>query len=1427
MTMGQASEEPRIDRGATADSSDEDDRLGEAIEAYMVLLEARQKPDIDAFAAHYPGLEHDIREAIEGLELIHGLVGVGSASASGSGSGSAVAQRLASGHRIAGYRVVRELGRGGMGTVYEAVHMGLDRQVALKVLNPHAAPDSTARRRFLNEARTAAGLHHTHIVPVFDVGQVGGLCYYAMQRIEGSGLDRVVRHLRHNRRRTPGGDGSAVSCTSGPKTRDDPYTLSGSSSVSTRLGRLWVRVSSVWPWRPPVSIGVVDGNGDPDPGRSQEIVSPPEGDGAPAHAKLGDSTASWSSGSRKRKASASRADGQSRALAFSSALLGPIDPDDHSSIRRGGEPPPFVPPLASAYFRWVAALGLQAADALAHAHHHGVIHRDVKPSNLLVDTQGTIWVTDFGLARRLADPGLTRHDNLLGTPRYMSPEQARTGSIDGRTDIYSLGATLYELLTLRPPFDGKSAAELVEQIGQKEPISPRTLEPRVPRDLETIVLKALAKRPVDRYATAGELGEDLARFLNREPVKARRISPVGKLWRAVRRHPGISAVSTVAAAAVLAIATFDHVRVLRERDKAIEANTAQEKALRDMEEANEQRNAAVREKLLSSIELVGLSGHPNRRSHGLGQIQEVVALDPDRELRSRLRDEAVKLLALREVELHRPELPTGSARGLAFTPNGHRLALLSEDDDELAFWDVQRRQRATRLSLREGLSTAMGAGEPAPNETPGIDRTEPSRAGGLGSSNVGSARSAFMPGRGASGSGERWRGPVPQRLVQTGPTMAVILPDGKGLILVDLLSGGPPRIVNRPEHVIVSVLGDPAGRRLVTIERVPEAARPTAREGRPGPEEAWVPFRYQVNLWDPEHLDQPIAALHWRSDPSPRPSDAPPAPRRSDPPRPVFPLVAMSPDGNTVAVAPLLPWQLDTKVKLFSGSDGRTSDRDEIQTQLSLSALALGPNDLLAAAGTTPAGPAIRFWDLEAKTFLTSLTPATQNFTRLMRFSPQGTLLAIAGGGLGAGGIELWDPVAHILVAVLGTSDPASDIAFAPDGRTLAAVGRSSVTSVWTVHDPAVRTQLSGLDSRPSSLAFSDDGTLAGGCWNGDVWISRPGRCPEVCAAPPQPASTPEASPTSSLNAAAPRRSDAPGREPWGRASLVAYDVEGRLVAYDMRGLRIWPAGSSALETPKVVPNPNAPERFRGWPVPFLLAKTPDGQIMVLGRRSAVFMWRADAPEELVPVALVAQSQHDLSPSPSGGSPVRAAAIAPAGDRIYMLEQDQSGLVTLHVWALEVTPRRFPIPARELEWPVPAVTRGLSNIALRTDGAILALVDRRGAVTLVETARGTVVGRIKPPMGQPEGFGLVPLVFSPDGRILAVGSQEGIISIWSVTEPARPELHVHLPAPRGPAPILAFDTAGRRLASAGREPLVEVWDLDVIQRELAVLELGD
>ncbi len=205
-----------------------------------------------------------------------------------------------------------------------------------------------------------------------------------------------------------------------------------------------------------------------------------------------------------------------------------------------------------AYFRTVAHVGLQAAEALEHAHEQGVIHRDIKPANLLVDVRGHLWVTDFGLARMRSEANLTLTGDLLGTLRYMSPEQARANraAVDHRTDIYSLGATLYELLTLQPVCDGRDREEVLRQIASDEPRLPRRLNKAVPAELETIVLKALAKNPAERYATAQELADDVRCFLDDKPIRARRPTLGQRLTRWARRHKML--VGT--AAVVLALA---------------------------------------------------------------------------------------------------------------------------------------------------------------------------------------------------------------------------------------------------------------------------------------------------------------------------------------------------------------------------------------------------------------------------------------------------------------------------------------------------------------------------------------------------------------------------------------------------------------------------------------------------------------------------------------------------------------------------------------------------------------------------------------------------------------------------------------------------------------------------------------------------------
>ena len=148
----------------------------------------------------------------------------------------------------------------------------------------------------------------------------------------------------------------------------------------------------------------------------------------------------------------------------------------------------------------------------------GIIHRDIKPSNLLLDTEGIVWITDFGLAKA-EDEALTRTGDIVGTLRYMAPERFR-GRADARADVYSLGLSLYELLVLRLAFGSADRLQLIEQIKNEEPTRPRAIDPRIPRDLETIVLKAIEKDPKRRYATADELGEDLRRFIDGEPIRA-------------------------------------------------------------------------------------------------------------------------------------------------------------------------------------------------------------------------------------------------------------------------------------------------------------------------------------------------------------------------------------------------------------------------------------------------------------------------------------------------------------------------------------------------------------------------------------------------------------------------------------------------------------------------------------------------------------------------------------------------------------------------------------------------------------------------------------------------------------------------------------------------------------------------------------------
>ncbi len=262
----------------------------------------------------------------------------------------------------------------------------------------------------------------------------------------------------------------------------------------------------------------------------------------------------------------------------------PTLPSNPRRLRQSAPPPRAPPPVPASTPKKPPRLGIQAAEALDHAHKVGIIHRDIKPANILLDIDGNVWITDFGLARLQDDAGLTMTGDLLGTLRYMSPEQAlaKRGYLDHRTDIYSLGATLYELVTLRPAVDGQVRQELLRKIAEDEPTPPRQLNSAIPRELETILLKAMNKEPGLRYATAQELADDLRRFMEHKPIRAKRPSLAERAAKWGRRHRMV--VSTAFVFLLLAVAALaaSTVLVARERREAVRQRDRARKAVDEM-----------------------------------------------------------------------------------------------------------------------------------------------------------------------------------------------------------------------------------------------------------------------------------------------------------------------------------------------------------------------------------------------------------------------------------------------------------------------------------------------------------------------------------------------------------------------------------------------------------------------------------------------------------------------------------------------------------------------------------------------------------------------------------------------------------------------------------------------------------------------------
>ena len=491
----------------------DDDAFDDIVESFLADFRRGEAPSVDEYARRYPEMANKIRLNMPALLLLEQVKDDVHQQLLAAGDGKSDLEPKQP-KRLGDYRLLREIGRGGMGVVYLAEQESLGRHVAVKVLAGHALSNPKYLMRFRREAQAAARLHHTNIVPVLDVGRCEDVHYFAMQYIQGHGLDQVILELRRMR-----------------DTNSDTKT-------SYLLPRVLAYFSS--------SSAFVDFNHD--------------------------------------------------------------------------------------YWRSVVRIGLQAAGALAFSHNHNILHRDVKPSNLLLDEDGMTWVSDFGLAKSSEQDSLTHSGNVLGTLRYMAPESFH-GQFDARSDIYGLGLTLYELCSLDQARASPRRDELILQITHGDIPRLRRNQSKVPPDLETIIHKAIEADPSRRYQSAEMLADDLERFLDGRPIRARRIGVAGRSWRWSRRNP------TIAAAAITLLVTISvaFTLIAGSRHRAMEAltdarsqrKTAELRRL-DAEQArqlaeeradNDRRNFRWAKRTVDRY-LTEVSEDPLLKAHGMEQLRK-------------------------------------------------------------------------------------------------------------------------------------------------------------------------------------------------------------------------------------------------------------------------------------------------------------------------------------------------------------------------------------------------------------------------------------------------------------------------------------------------------------------------------------------------------------------------------------------------------------------------------------------------------------------------------------------------------------------------------------------------------------------------------------------------------------------------------------